>query len=76
MKTASVLQRPGFRAGDRVLGMLGAWTAFVVNEAYAITSGLGYLSAEAPSDPIPDPYLSIMSLLIVLMAPFLVITED
>jgi hypothetical protein len=42
------------------MGMVGAWTAFVVNEAYAVTSGLGYLS--------------IMSLLIVLMAPFLVIT--
>jgi len=56
------------------MGMVGAWTAFVVNEAYAVTSGLGYLSAKAPSYPISDPYLSIMSLLIVLMAPFLVIT--
>jgi hypothetical protein len=53
---------------------LGAWAAFVVNEAYAVTSGLGYLSVKNPSDPISDPYLSIMSLLIVLMAPFLVIT--
>jgi len=56
------------------MGMVGAWTAFVVNEAYAITSGLGYLSVKTPTDPISDPYLSIMSLLIVLMAPFLVIT--
>jgi len=56
------------------MGMVGAWTAFVVNEAYAVTSGLGYLSAKAPSYSISDPYLSIMSLLIVLMAPFLVIT--
>jgi hypothetical protein len=56
------------------MGMLGAWAAFVVNEAYAVTSGLGYLSVKNPSDPISDPYLSIMSLLIVLMAPFLVIT--
>ena len=74
MKTVTVLQGSGFRAGDRVMGMVGAWTAFVVNEAYSITSGLGYLSAKAPSDPISDPYLSIMSLLIVLMAPFLVLT--
>lgn len=56
------------------MGMVGAWTVFVVNEAYAITSGLGYLSAKDSSDAISDPYLSIMSLLIVLMAPFLVIT--
>jgi hypothetical protein len=56
------------------MGMVGAWTAFSVNEAYAVTSGLGYLSVKAPSEPISDPYLSIMSSLIVLMAPFLVIT--
>ena len=74
MKTVSAFQRLGFRSRDRAMGMVGAWTAFVVNEAYAVTSGLGYLSVKAPSDPISDPYLSIMSLLIVLMAPFLVIT--
>jgi hypothetical protein len=74
MKPSSTLHRPGFTSRDRTMGMIGAWTAFVVNEAYAITSGLGYLSVKAPSDPISDPYLSIMSLLIVLMAPFLVIT--
>lgn len=54
--------------------MVGAWTAFIVNEAYAVTSGLGYLSVRDPAAPISDPYLSIMSLLMVLMAPFLVIT--
>jgi len=56
------------------MGMVGAWTAFAVNEAYAVTSGLAFLSVKAPSDPISDPYLSIMSALVVLMAPFLVIT--
>ena len=74
MKTGSALQREGFCSRDRAMGMVGAWTAFAVNEAYAVTSGLGFLAAKAPSDPIRDPYLSIMSLLIVLMAPFLVIT--
>jgi len=74
MKTVNAFQRSGFRSRDRAMGMVGAWTVFVVNEAYAVTSGLGYLSVKAPSDPINDPYLSIMSLLIVLMAPFLVIT--
>jgi len=74
MKTVSAVSRLGFRSRDRAMGMVGAWTAFVVNEAYAVISGLGYLSVKNPSDPISDPYLSIMSLLIVLMAPFLVIT--
>jgi hypothetical protein len=54
--------------------MAGAWTAFAVNGAYGICSGLGFLSAESPSAAISDPYLSIMSLLVVLMAPFLVLT--
>jgi hypothetical protein len=74
MKSAGTFHRSGFSARDRVMGMVGAWTAFAVNEAYAVTSGLGYLSVKSPSDPISDPYLSIMSLLIVLMAPFLIIT--
>ena len=67
-------QRPGFRSRDQVMGMVGAWTAFVVNEAYAVTSGLAFLSVKPSSASISDPYLSIMSALVVLMAPFLVIT--
>jgi hypothetical protein len=74
MKTASTFHRSGFRSQDRVMGMVGAWTAFIVNEAYAVTSGLAFLSVNSSSDPISDPYLSIMSALVVLMAPFLVIT--
>jgi hypothetical protein len=74
MNAVRIIRHPGFTSRDRVLGMVGAWSTFVVNEAYAVTSGLGYLSAQSPSDPISDPYLSIMSLLIVLMAPFLVVT--
>jgi len=54
--------------------MVGAWTAFAVNEAYAVTSGLAFLSAKSSSAPISDPYLSIMSALVVLMAPFLVMS--
>ena len=73
--TATIrLPRKGFTSRDRALGMLGAWTAFAVNSAYAVCSGLGFLSTKSPSDPISDPYLSLMSLLVILMAPFLVIT--
>ena len=74
MSSSIASPRSGFHPRARVMGMVGAWTAFVVNEAYAVTSGLGYLSVKARSDPISDPYLSIMCLLIVLMAPFLVMT--
>jgi len=74
MTATNPLQRRGFTPWDRALGMVGAWTAFAVNTAYAVCSGLGFLSAKSPSDPISDPYLSIMSLLVILMAPFLVIT--
>ena len=68
------MPREGFSALDRALGRFAAWTAFIVNEAYAVVSGLGYLSLKFPADAIGEPYLSIMALLIVLMAPFLVIT--
>jgi hypothetical protein len=54
--------------------MIGAWTGFIVNEVYAVTSLFGYLSVKNPTDPISDPYLSIMSVLIVVMVPFLVLT--
>lgn len=74
MKTVNAIQGSGFRSKDRTLGMIGAWTAFVVNEAYAVTSGLAFLSVKDTSAPISDPYLSTMSALVVLMAPFLVLT--
>ena len=74
MKTVSTFQRTGFSSQDRIMGVVGAWTAFIVNEAYAVVSGLAYLSAKSSSASISDPYLSIMSALVVLMAPFLLIT--
>lgn len=64
----------GFSVQDRALGRFAAWTAFVVNEACVLASGIGFLSLNSPSDPIGEPYLSIMASLIVLMAPFLVVT--
>jgi hypothetical protein len=73
MKKGNAAPRPGFRSKDRTLGILGAWTSFALFEVYAVTSGLGYLSVKNPADPISDPYLSIMSLLIVLMVPFMVL---
>jgi hypothetical protein len=74
MTTFKPFRRAGFTTRDRTLGMVGAWTAFALNGAYAICSGLGFLSAKSPAAPISDPFLSIMSLLVVLMAPFLVLT--
>jgi hypothetical protein len=74
MNTISAPQKSSFRPQDRVIGIIGAWTAFAVNEAYAVTSGLAFLSSRDSSLPISDPYLSIMSALVVLMAPFLILT--
>lgn len=55
---------------------LGAASAFVVSSllmVYAITLVLGFLSLKSPSDPIGDPYFSILELLIVVTAPLMVI---
>jgi uncharacterized membrane protein len=43
-----------------------------VGQAYAVAALLGFLSLESPQDPISDPFLSIMALLLVLMAPLMV----
>ncbi len=74
MKGIDTMPHEGFTVQDRALGRSAAWTAFIVYEAYAVASGLGFLSLKSPSDPIGEPYLSIMALLIVLMAPFLIVT--
>jgi hypothetical protein len=63
-----LLGRPGDRA-------LGAWSARAVTGfsiPYAITMVLGFSSMGNLRDPLPDPYLAIAEVLILLMAPFMV----
>ena len=66
------MSHEGFTVQHRALGRAAAWAAFVVGQAYAIAALLGFLSLKSPQDPIGDPFLSIMALLIVLMAPLMV----
>lgn len=61
----------GFTRQHRAIGRAAAWGIFFIGVLYAVTLALGFLSLKSPQDPIGDPYLSILELLIVLMAPLL-----
>jgi len=74
MNSARAATHPDFTPQARTLGRVAAWTAFILNEVYAVISGLGFLSLKSLSEPISEPFLSTMAMLIVLMAPFLVVT--
>jgi hypothetical protein len=55
--------------------MLGRWSAraiAAVSIPYAITMVLGFSSMGNLRDPLPDPYLAVAEVLILLMAPFMV----
>ena len=60
------MSHEGFTVRHRAIGRAAAWAAFLVGQAYAIAALLGFLSLKSPQDPIGDPFLSIMALLIVL----------
>jgi hypothetical protein len=66
------MSHEGFTVQHRAIGRAAAWAAFLVGQAYAVAALLGFLSLKSPQDPIGDPFLSIMALLIVLMAPLMV----
>lgn len=61
-----------FTAQARILGIFAAWMTFIVNEVYAVVSGLAYMSKGTPVES--GPFLSIMALLVVVMGPFLVLS--
>jgi hypothetical protein len=66
------MSHDGFTVSHRAMGRVAAWAAFAVGQAYAIAALVGFLSLKSPQDPIGEPFLSIMALFIVLMAPFMV----
>ena len=68
------MSHEGFTAQHRVIGQIAAWTGFIVVQGYSIASGLGFLSLKSPLDSVGSPFLPIMALLIILMAPLLVVT--
>lgn len=63
-----------FTARHRRLGQVAAWAMFALGIIYLATTSLGLLSLHSPQDPIGDPYFSMMELIIVLMAPFMILS--
>lgn len=63
----------GFTRQHRMLGRAAAFAVFSLLIAYVVTLVLGFLSLKSPSDPIGDPYFTILELLIVVTAPLMVI---
>jgi hypothetical protein len=57
----------------RLLGILGGWTLFGIGVAYAVTMVAAFLSAGNLTDPIKDPHLAIMELLILVQAPLIIV---
>jgi hypothetical protein len=66
------MSHEGFTVQHRAMGRAAAWGTFLVGQAYAVAALLGFLSLRSPQDPVGDPFLSIMALLLVLMAPLMV----
>lgn len=64
----------GFSTQHRTVGRAATWAVFVLGVAYAIITGLGFLSLQSPQDPIGEPYVTLMELLIVLMAPLYIVS--
>ena len=64
----------GFTTQYRIVGRAAAWAVFVLGVIYAIITTLGFLSLQSPQDPIGEPFVTLMELLIVLMAPFYIIS--
>jgi hypothetical protein len=62
-----------FTAQHRTIGRGAAWAIFGLGVAYAVITALGFLSLRSPQDPIGDPYVSLMELIIVLLAPLYVV---
>ena len=59
-------------SADRTLGKWSARAIVAFSIPYAITMVLGFSSMGNLRDPLPDPYLAVAEVLILLMAPFMV----
>lgn len=62
-----------FTPQHRLIGRAAAWGIFLFGIVYAVTTTLGFLSLKSPQDPIGEPFVSLMELFIVLMAPLYVV---
>lgn len=68
------MPQEGCALEHRAIGRAAAGTVFCLGMIYAVTTVLGFLSLKSPQDPIGEPFVSIMELLIVLMAPLYVVS--
>jgi hypothetical protein len=62
----------GFTPAARRLGLASAWATVVLMVAYLITLIIGFLSLDSPDQPIGDPMVSILEILIIVMMPAMV----
>ena len=62
-----------FKKLDQIIGKVAALSLLVLGIIYAIVLILGLLSLETKMDPIGNPYVSIMEIIIILMAPLMVV---
>ncbi len=51
------MSHAGFTVQYRAIGRVTAWAAFILAQAYAVASGLGFLSLKSPQDAVGDPFL-------------------
>jgi len=63
---------PEFTVSARHLGIASASSVFVLVAAYAVTLVIGFLSLQAPGQPIGDPMFTILEILIILLMPAMV----
>ncbi len=64
----------GFTPQHRTIGKVAAWAVFSLGIVYAVVTVLGFLSLKSPLDPIGDPFVSIMELLIIPLTLFYVVS--
>lgn len=62
-----------FTRQHRTIGRIASFAASSLLLTYGITLVFGFLSLRSPSDPIGDPYFSVLELLIIVTAPLMVI---
>jgi hypothetical protein len=67
------MSEEGFTRQHRNLGRIACFVVFAILLVYVITLVLGFLSLKSPLEPIGDPYFSVLEVLIVMVAPFMVI---
>lgn len=63
-----------FRSGFLRVGQFTCRAVFVLGLIYAIVTVLGFLALDSPVEMIPDPYFTIMELLIILIAPLMAVS--